>query len=151
MEGGKDSTQSTWAFWRRRLGEKPARLKRWGDMLDSLRGSGFIRRRHLLMREFVNLYATDARYAEIHHVGNPVQDHRYGYTLATAYHPGNFPIDLPIWRVTREERPDGHKPTRNALLSRTEVYLNPPNTPITVTLSKHDLISDSERLYSSMK
>lgn len=25
------------------------------------------------------------RYAEIHHVGNPVQDHRYGYTLATAY------------------------------------------------------------------
>ena len=47
--------------------------------------AGFIRRRHLLMREFVDLYTTDARYAEIHHVGNPVQDHRYGYTLATAY------------------------------------------------------------------
>ncbi|KAM7205136.1 tetratricopeptide repeat domain containing protein [Naviculisporaceae sp. PSN 640] len=47
--------------------------------------AGFIRRRHLSIREFVTLYANDARYAEIHDVGNPIQDHRYGYTLATAY------------------------------------------------------------------
>lgn len=47
--------------------------------------AGFIRRRHLSIREFVNLYANDARYAEIHHVGNPVQELRYGYTLVTAY------------------------------------------------------------------
>jgi hypothetical protein len=47
--------------------------------------AGFIRRRHLSIREFVNLYATDARYAEIHDVGNPIQEYRYGYTLATAY------------------------------------------------------------------
>ena len=47
--------------------------------------AGFIRRRHISIREFVNLYATDARYAEIHDVGNPAQDHRYGYTLATTY------------------------------------------------------------------
>lgn len=47
--------------------------------------AGFIRKRHLSIREFVDLYATDARYAEIHDAGNPVQEHRYGYTLATAY------------------------------------------------------------------
>lgn len=47
--------------------------------------AGYIRRRHLSIREFVNLYATDARYAEIHDVGNPIQEHRYGYTLATTY------------------------------------------------------------------
>lgn len=47
--------------------------------------AGFIRRRNLSIREFVSLYATDARYAEIHNVGNPLQEYRYGYTLATAY------------------------------------------------------------------
>lgn len=47
--------------------------------------AGFIRRRHLSIREFVDLYITAARYAEVHHVSNPLQDHRYGYTLATAY------------------------------------------------------------------
>ncbi len=47
--------------------------------------AGFIRKRHLSIREFVDMYATDARYAEIHDVGSPVQEHRYGYTLATAY------------------------------------------------------------------
>lgn len=47
--------------------------------------AGFIRRRHLSIQEFVSLYATDARYAEIHGVGNPVQEHRYGYTLASMY------------------------------------------------------------------
>ncbi|KAL2070235.1 hypothetical protein VTL71DRAFT_13261 [Oculimacula yallundae] len=47
--------------------------------------AGFIRKRHISIREFVELYATDARYAEIHGVGSPVQEHRYGYTLATAY------------------------------------------------------------------
>ncbi|KAL8882804.1 MAG: hypothetical protein Q9198_000264 [Flavoplaca austrocitrina] len=48
--------------------------------------AGFIRRRHLSIREFVSLYATDARYAEIHDIGNPVQEYRYGSTLATAFH-----------------------------------------------------------------
>lgn len=47
--------------------------------------AGFIRRRHLSIREFVILYANDARYAEIHDVGNATQERRYGYTLATAY------------------------------------------------------------------
>ncbi|KAF2120075.1 tetratricopeptide repeat domain-containing protein [Lophiotrema nucula] len=47
--------------------------------------AGLIRRRHLSIREFVSLYANDARYAEIHDVGNPVQKSRYRYTLATAY------------------------------------------------------------------
>lgn len=47
--------------------------------------AGFTHRRHISIREFVDLYTTDARYAEIHDVGNPLQDHRYGYTLATAY------------------------------------------------------------------
>jgi hypothetical protein len=56
-----------------------------GLPLAITRMAGFIRRRHLSIREFVNLYATDARYAEIHDVGNPIQEHRYGYTLATAY------------------------------------------------------------------
>lgn len=63
---------------------------------------------------------------------------------------GDYPIDLSIWRVTREERLDGHKPRRNALLARTEVYPNPPNTPITVTLSKHDIVSwrrDPKKLF----
>ena len=59
--------------------------------------AGFIRRRRLLIREFANLYATDARYAEMHHVSNPVQDHRYGHTLATAY---NFrDLKTPAWRL----------------------------------------------------
>jgi hypothetical protein len=47
--------------------------------------AGFIRRRHLSIREYVDLYASDARYAEVRDVGNPLQDYRYGYTLATAY------------------------------------------------------------------
>ncbi|KAF2753098.1 tetratricopeptide repeat domain-containing protein [Pseudovirgaria hyperparasitica] len=47
--------------------------------------AGFIRRRHLSLREFVDLYANDARYAEIHGVSNSLLDHRYGFTLATAY------------------------------------------------------------------
>lgn len=47
--------------------------------------AGFIRRRHLSIREFVTLYANDARYAEIHGVCHPAQQQRYGYTLATAY------------------------------------------------------------------
>lgn len=47
--------------------------------------AGFIRRRHLSIREFVNSYGNDARYAEIHNWGSPIQEHRYGYTLATTY------------------------------------------------------------------
>lgn len=47
--------------------------------------AGFIRRRHLSIREFVSIYANDARYAEIHNVSNPMQHNRYGYTLATAF------------------------------------------------------------------
>jgi hypothetical protein len=33
----------------------------------------------------LTLYSNDAWYAEIHGISNPVQDHRYDYTLATAY------------------------------------------------------------------
>ncbi|KAK1961468.1 tetratricopeptide repeat domain-containing protein [Colletotrichum sublineola] len=47
--------------------------------------AGFIRRRHLLIREFVNLFANNARYGEIHGIGNPMQQRRYGNTLATAF------------------------------------------------------------------
>jgi hypothetical protein len=47
--------------------------------------AAFIRRRHLSIREFLTLYSNDAQYAEIHRISNPVQDHRYGYTLAKAY------------------------------------------------------------------
>ena len=47
--------------------------------------AGFIRRRLLSIREFISLYDTDARYAEIHDITNHVQSHRYGYTLATTY------------------------------------------------------------------
>lgn len=47
--------------------------------------AGFIRRRHLSMREFVSSYGNDARYAEIHGMSHPAQEHRYGYTLATTY------------------------------------------------------------------
>ena len=63
---------------------------------------------------------------------------------------GDYLIDLSIWRVTREESPGGHKPRRNALLARTEVYPNPSNTPITITLSKHDIVSwrrDPEKIF----
>ena len=60
-------------------------------------------------------------------------------------------IDLSIWRVTREERPNGrHKPKIDALLNRTEVYPNPPNTPIKITISKHDIVSwrrDQKQLF----
>ncbi|KAI1411461.1 tetratricopeptide repeat domain-containing protein [Hypoxylon sp. FL1857] len=47
--------------------------------------AGFIRRRRISIREFVDLYATDAQYAKIHNVAHPVQEHRYGYTLATTF------------------------------------------------------------------
>lgn len=47
--------------------------------------AAFIRRRHLSVREFMSLYANDARYAEIHNISSPLQQRRYGYTLATAY------------------------------------------------------------------
>ncbi|KAK3377003.1 tetratricopeptide repeat domain-containing protein [Lasiosphaeria ovina] len=47
--------------------------------------AGFIRRRHLSIREFMNLYANDAGYAEIHGISNAIQERRYRYTLATAY------------------------------------------------------------------
>ncbi|TPX18956.1 uncharacterized protein E0L32_011349 [Thyridium curvatum] len=47
--------------------------------------AGFIRRRRVSIREFISLYDTDARYAEIHDFSNYIQSHRYGYTLATAY------------------------------------------------------------------
>lgn len=47
--------------------------------------AGFIRRRHISIREFVNTYATDERYADIHDISNPSQEQRYGYTLAPAY------------------------------------------------------------------
>ena len=47
--------------------------------------AGFIRRRHLSIQEFVDIYATDARYAEIHNVSNPTQGKRYGSTLATTF------------------------------------------------------------------
>lgn len=47
--------------------------------------AGYIRRRRLSIREFISLYDTDARYAEIHNVSNQFQSHRYGSTLATAY------------------------------------------------------------------
>lgn len=60
-------------------------------------------------------------------------------------------IDLSIWRVTHAERPDGrHKPKMDALLDRTEVYPNPPNTPIKITISKHDIVSwrrDQKQLF----
>lgn len=44
-----------------------------------------IRRRSLSIREFVNMYANDDRYAEIHDIGTPLQQRRYSYTLATTY------------------------------------------------------------------
>lgn len=47
--------------------------------------AGFIRRRHLLIREFVSLYANDTRYAEVREAGNPELSYRYGYTYATAF------------------------------------------------------------------
>ncbi|KAI1819341.1 tetratricopeptide repeat domain-containing protein [Xylaria intraflava] len=47
--------------------------------------AGFIRRRQLSIREFANLYSNDDQYAIIHGVSNPIQDRRYGRTLASAY------------------------------------------------------------------
>lgn len=47
--------------------------------------AGFIRRRHLTISEYVELYASDTRYADVRTVGNPMQDNRYGHTLATTY------------------------------------------------------------------
>jgi hypothetical protein len=47
--------------------------------------AGFIRRRHLSIRELVNLYTTDAQHTEIYDLGNPIQEHRHGYTFATTY------------------------------------------------------------------
>ncbi|RHZ68077.1 hypothetical protein CDV55_107889 [Aspergillus turcosus] len=69
--------------------------------------AGFIRRRHLSMREFVKLYATDTRYAEIHDIGNPIQELRYGYTLATAYNfQGLSPDALRLLRLLAFMNPD---------------------------------------------
>ena len=56
-----------------------------GLPLAMIQMAGFVRRRRLSIREFVKLYATDARYAEIHDISNPIQDYRYGFTLAAAY------------------------------------------------------------------
>ncbi|EFX00356.1 beta-glucosidase [Grosmannia clavigera kw1407] len=47
--------------------------------------AGFIRRRRLSIREFMDLYAKDTRYTEIHDAGSPLQKQCYGNTLATAY------------------------------------------------------------------
>lgn len=47
--------------------------------------AGVIRRRSLSIREFVDVYANDSRYNEIHNVSNPMQNRRYGNTLATFY------------------------------------------------------------------
>lgn len=47
--------------------------------------AGVIRRRSLSIREFVDVYANDARYNEVHNVSSPMQDRRYGNTLATLY------------------------------------------------------------------
>lgn len=53
------------------------------NRINDMRAS--IRRRSLSIREFVNMYANDDRYAEIHDIGNPLQQRRYNYTLATTY------------------------------------------------------------------
>ncbi|KAL2359406.1 hypothetical protein RJZ56_007744 [Blastomyces dermatitidis] len=47
--------------------------------------AGFIRKRHLSIREYVNLFASDAQYVETRNVSNAEQEYRYGYTLATTY------------------------------------------------------------------
>ena len=47
--------------------------------------AGIIRRRHLSVRDFVDLYTNDARYAEVNDVTNAVQARNYRYTLATMY------------------------------------------------------------------
>ncbi|KAJ4135099.1 hypothetical protein NW768_004714 [Fusarium equiseti] len=47
--------------------------------------AGFIRKRQLSMREFVELYNTDARYMQLRDDSTPSQQHRYGLTLATTW------------------------------------------------------------------
>lgn len=69
--------------------------------------AGFIRRRHLSMREFVSSYGNDARYAEIHGMSNPAQEHRYGYTLATTYNlHGLSPSATELLRILAFLSPD---------------------------------------------
>lgn len=55
--------------------------------------AGFIRRKHLSIQEFVSLYSTDSRYAEVHCYKNPAQARRYGATLATFYNFQDFSIN----------------------------------------------------------
>ncbi|KAK8139282.1 hypothetical protein PG984_002662 [Apiospora sp. TS-2023a] len=55
--------------------------------------AGFIRRRHISAREFVNLYATDARYAEVHNISNPAQNQRYRRTLGTTFNFDGLGLD----------------------------------------------------------
>ena len=95
------------------------------------------------------------------HVLGKARDYAYGSKYHVAFisilkmDEGNGPsIDLSIWRVTREERADGsHKPRMDVVVDRIEVYPNPPNTPIKVTISKHDLVSwrrDEEQLFDNI-
>ncbi|RDW93966.1 uncharacterized protein DSM5745_01288 [Aspergillus mulundensis] len=100
--------------------------KRWGGLpLALTQMAGFMRRRQISMREFLRLYDTDARYADFHAVGNPLQDWRYGQTLSTTFtlerltpcawdllcqlafmHPGRVPEYLFVG-VKGSERPGG--------------------------------------------
>ena len=55
--------------------------------------------------------------------------------------PEDWRVDLSIWRIDREEYPDGtHKPRENKILDRVQVYPT-SNTPLTITVSKHDLVT----------
>jgi len=47
--------------------------------------TGFIRKKQLTMREFVQLYNTDARYVQLRENAPPSQQYRYGLTLATTW------------------------------------------------------------------
>lgn len=47
--------------------------------------AGFIRKKQLTMREFVQLYNTDARYVQLREDAPPSQQYRYGLTLATTW------------------------------------------------------------------
>ena len=47
--------------------------------------AAFIRREHMLIREFVDRYVTNAPYAEKHHISDPLQNHRHRYSLAAAH------------------------------------------------------------------
>ncbi|KAL1839464.1 hypothetical protein VTJ49DRAFT_1473 [Mycothermus thermophilus] len=56
-----------------------------GLPLALIQMAGFIRRRQLSIREFMTLYASDARYTEVHNINNRLQRQLYGHTLATTY------------------------------------------------------------------